>query len=510
VDDLIAKDLAADAAQRLVDALHKSPKADPWLVAMCEGSLQVRLAWDARGHGYAKSVTQEGWRLFEKHLAAAKACLERAYSLDPARPEAATEMITVARAGATDKTQGPQFWFERAHHAQSDYSPAHHSMLTSLLPRWGGDYEQMTAFGLRCAQGDPNTLEPLWLVRSLAWCSDDSGAEAVLFKNPKAYEAVHSAISLMRQSPANADAAGFLDYIDAAAAWHAKKYTKARAILEHAKACTTNEAYVLMHADPDDVIYDVFILGNSDPNIRAALAAAGKEQWDQACQSYQAALDGAGEGNPLLVRALRDRLASARISRDLRAGGWSELPFAQNLPGWRHSDMPGWSAYSARTSPTPASPGTYCLYVHDAVGPRWSMTQTIDLPVNSTPETGAQFLTGFIMAGRTSEGRPSRLSIQLCPAGGNIFLTGAGMNIEKKLGKMPLSGTTLRVDVFDRRIVCHVNGRAVIDSTVPDTIDWNPGDKAALMLVYNERSDLGVHVKDVKVRVLTQVTQVNE
>jgi hypothetical protein len=52
-------------------------------------------AWEARGNGTAETVTPQGAKLMEERLAAAEQCLQKAYELDPADPQAAIEMLGI-------------------------------------------------------------------------------------------------------------------------------------------------------------------------------------------------------------------------------------------------------------------------------------------------------------------------------------------------------------------------------------------------------------------------------
>ena len=51
-------------------------------------SLEVDRAWEARGSGYASTVTEEGWQTFSRHLANAREKLSAALAEDPSNPAA--------------------------------------------------------------------------------------------------------------------------------------------------------------------------------------------------------------------------------------------------------------------------------------------------------------------------------------------------------------------------------------------------------------------------------------
>ncbi|MDH7501935.1 MAG: hypothetical protein QHJ82_04360 [Verrucomicrobiota bacterium] len=79
-------------------------------------------AWKARGSGWANTVTPEGWKGFEDHLAKARAALTQAWKLHPQRPLAPCCMVTVAM-GDSDANE-TRIWFDRAIEGQIDLQTA--------------------------------------------------------------------------------------------------------------------------------------------------------------------------------------------------------------------------------------------------------------------------------------------------------------------------------------------------------------------------------------------------
>jgi hypothetical protein len=144
-------DTAANCADQL-RLIYKNSKLPKWMVQTLAGSMEVKVAWKLRGGGYASSVTKEGWEGFNKHLALARHALSGAWTLRKDMPFAASQMITVTMAGAADEGETMRLWFDRTVAAQYDYDEAYKSMLWGLLPRWGGSYSRMLAFGVACAR----------------------------------------------------------------------------------------------------------------------------------------------------------------------------------------------------------------------------------------------------------------------------------------------------------------------------------------------------------------------
>lgn len=113
------------------------------------GTIEIALAWDARGSGWANSVTEDGWRDFRSHLANAEQLLTGAWKAAPEQPLAPTTMITVAV--GINTLDDERTWFDRAVIAEFDYMNAYYSYMTTIRPRWGGSHDLMLAFGSECA-----------------------------------------------------------------------------------------------------------------------------------------------------------------------------------------------------------------------------------------------------------------------------------------------------------------------------------------------------------------------
>jgi hypothetical protein len=117
-----------------------------WLALVLEGESEVNLAWKARGGGYANTVTEAGWRGFERHLAQAHKAFAQAWNLQPNWALAPAAMIKVAmgESGSAEMRR----WFNRATAAQIDYPTAWSNMRWGLRPRWAGSAEEMLALGI--------------------------------------------------------------------------------------------------------------------------------------------------------------------------------------------------------------------------------------------------------------------------------------------------------------------------------------------------------------------------
>ncbi|MBC8105956.1 MAG: hypothetical protein H7Z14_05155, partial [Anaerolineae bacterium] len=153
--DMILEDVwknwKPERAQQFIDAISADKNSDPWLVKMFSGKYFIRAAWAARGTGFADTVTDEGWKGMTDGLNRAQENLSAAWKLEPKFPEPASAMITVAMGGGAAPDETERLWFDRAVAAQLDYSEAYDNLGYSMLPRWGGSYEQIIQFGIECA-----------------------------------------------------------------------------------------------------------------------------------------------------------------------------------------------------------------------------------------------------------------------------------------------------------------------------------------------------------------------
>jgi len=169
---------ALDCRMKAVaEAIRSQPNADPWLREMATGSAGIEAAWQARGGGWADTVTDEGWKTFARELRGAYGHLVEAWKLHPDYPEAPTELIRVAMGGEAGRGETPRLWFDRAVAGQFDYWPAYSALLMALLPRWGGSHDAMYQFGLEClATKRFDTVVPEVLFTAVWEMSEGDGA----------------------------------------------------------------------------------------------------------------------------------------------------------------------------------------------------------------------------------------------------------------------------------------------------------------------------------------------
>src|SRR5262249_15395333 len=118
--------------QRWVGARPRSVTAK---VTLAEAYLFY--AWDARGHGYSDTVSDNGWKLFGDRVAQGKEILKQASSLSQKCPESYLVMQLVAQSEGWSKADARAL-FEKAFSFEPDYYYYSRMMAGYMLPKWGG------------------------------------------------------------------------------------------------------------------------------------------------------------------------------------------------------------------------------------------------------------------------------------------------------------------------------------------------------------------------------------
>jgi hypothetical protein len=140
------------AYERLHAAMEQG-MADSAYPYIFEGQFYIRYAWDARGGGYADTVTEQGWRDFHGRLALAERALTKAFELDPVEPQSSAAMITVCM-GLSKPRPEMEKWFRRATAADPDLNDPYEKKFLYLEPKWLGSVEEMLAFARECRDGE--------------------------------------------------------------------------------------------------------------------------------------------------------------------------------------------------------------------------------------------------------------------------------------------------------------------------------------------------------------------
>jgi len=213
-----------DRWQNVRERIDVPDAPNPWLVGMVCGLYQLEYAWDARGSGFAYTVTEEGWRLFDERLRLAKQYLEKAWEVAPHYPDAPTKMITVSMGLRTGEER---LWFERAVAAQFDFYSAYSSYRWSIRPRWGGSIQQLHAFGLECLETKRfDTRVPSIYFSALRDIAQDEG-NYEYWENPGIYERLILYFDERKTAHGSGSPPQHWDSMKVALAWRVGRYQEA-------------------------------------------------------------------------------------------------------------------------------------------------------------------------------------------------------------------------------------------------------------------------------------------
>jgi hypothetical protein len=188
----------ADHLEKLTAWQAECPDSTYPLVVMAGATIQH--AWDARGDGFAGTVTEEGWRLFHERLVDARLLLEEAEAKGVKDAMLYCHLITLAMGEGVDRDQ-TMGWFKAGVQIDPHCQRLYESMARYLLPRWHGEEGDIDRFAkevLELAPGEPGLIafanlayfkrfnEPV----SLFWGDYDrstlvKSAEALVQENPE-------------------------------------------------------------------------------------------------------------------------------------------------------------------------------------------------------------------------------------------------------------------------------------------------------------------------------------
>jgi hypothetical protein len=131
---------------------EQSPNS--YLPFLAQGDFYTNYAWQARGSGYANTVSKEGWEKYGERLGVAEEFLLRAYELNPTDPRAPSELMTIAKALSYEPEEMEK-WFKTAIAVDPRYYRPYTNKLNYLMPKWYGSKEEMFAFARQCSETSP-------------------------------------------------------------------------------------------------------------------------------------------------------------------------------------------------------------------------------------------------------------------------------------------------------------------------------------------------------------------
>lgn len=133
----------ADLLPHLDQWVTQSPSSS--MAYTFRGAFHYGAAMQARGEGWASSVTERGRALMREHLVLTQRDLEAAYSLDATNPLPSSLMTSTARLTGAD-SQIMELHFRRALQYDPTFYTPYSAKLNYLMPKWGGSEAAMFAF----------------------------------------------------------------------------------------------------------------------------------------------------------------------------------------------------------------------------------------------------------------------------------------------------------------------------------------------------------------------------
>jgi len=113
------------------------------------GEILDEWGWDARGTGFASTVSSAEFRLFQTRLTRAQSELSKAVKLHPAGRQAWAAMISIDTAMGAPRPQ-MESHFTKALDGSPSWRSPYERKLNYLLPRWHGSERDLFHFGQEC------------------------------------------------------------------------------------------------------------------------------------------------------------------------------------------------------------------------------------------------------------------------------------------------------------------------------------------------------------------------
>jgi len=154
-------------------------------VALAEAQYWAEYAWNARGQGYASSVTREGWKLFHERLEKAEKVLIDTKSYSSELPTWYDQMILVQSALGRSEEDRDKTFIEGTKRYKTFYS-TYFTMLNYLSPKWGGTWETVDNL-VKWSVDNTKEIDGNSMYARLYWVASGELPEGEsLFKNTRA------------------------------------------------------------------------------------------------------------------------------------------------------------------------------------------------------------------------------------------------------------------------------------------------------------------------------------
>jgi hypothetical protein len=324
------------------NALLDSKTVNPWIAHLFFGRYEISAAWDARGTGWANSVTDEGWRGMYQHLAQARDHLVKAYELHPNYPEPADEMITVALGAGDRLNVTTRDWFDKAVKAQFDYYGAYNRYLYTLWPRWNGSHPEMFQFGLECLQTQRfDTYVPYKLWYAVQEINRDTDAkDFAILKIPEVQVALWQLFTTMGDKVGGKEPRDVYPSTLVAIKWRVGDYAAAARLMDKLGDRLDPAGFNAFRTWPPLAASEIRARTSAQaPALDQADTATANGDRDAAIAAYQRAATALGPDHPG-ARYVNDRLRALKFEKQFATGDWVDITPDASFAPW--APMAGW------------------------------------------------------------------------------------------------------------------------------------------------------------------------
>jgi hypothetical protein len=373
--------------------LEQTSACPRWFADLIRGQCEIKNAWKVRGSGYADSVTEQGWRGFEAHLAKAKEKLESSWTLNPKSPYAATEMITVVMGAGDTPITDCRLWFDRAVAARLDHYPAYDKLLWALRPRWHGSHGAMLKFGETCLDtGRFDTQVPQYYAKAVRDVSEELGNWKI-YSHPLVYANLRKTFS--------GGAAGDTSV------YKGRSYLTANLMLAHrvGRYEDAGKDLALLKDNPYLDIIPAWLENGelvpgwvkvwNGPQQKQLLeldAARNKQEFSRALE-LAGQIRTAVQDDAFLARWSQDMYAVLELEQGLASGNWVPVKLGKELYGW-HAYAGEWKVSADGSLEAAASLNGLMLKSLARTGTDFALRGEVEMVSSTTGEFQAGMVFG--------------------------------------------------------------------------------------------------------------------